>query len=156
SVLGVHYPTRFSTRRITEEAFEARRGTSLPVNDVNYSFDEEGFRHTGSEGHPDDYVVLFIGDSWTEGSGVADDGAYAATTERSLAKRGIRTRSLNAGMAGLGTAHELRLMRRILDRRHVDAVVFQIFPLNDLDDDWEDGGFGVENGRLVEFEPPRP
>lgn len=153
-ILGTQYPLRFNCG-VSESGVEARRGSSRVFDGAHYSFDAEGFRLTGPEA-PHDYVVLFVGDSWTEGRGVDDDLTFAAVTQRELAKRGIRVRSLNAGMAGLGTAHELRLLRRLLDRRHVDAVVFEIFPLNDLDDDWVDGGFSVENGRLVEHDPPRP
>jgi len=36
----------------------------------------------------------------------------------------------------------------------IDAVVFQILPNNDFRDNWEDGGFGLENGALVAYESP--
>jgi hypothetical protein len=38
----------------------------------------------------------------------------------------------------------------------VDAVVMESFPMNDLSDNIAFGGFGISDGRLVEFDPPRP
>jgi len=150
-ILGAHYALRAVD---SENFFFGRGGGSYTGAVGRHSFDAEGFRRTGPD-TPHDYEVLFVGDSFTEGDGVDDEFSFPAAAERSLAQRGIRARSLNAGMVGLGTAQELRLLRRILDRQRVDAVVLAVFPWNDLDDNREDGGFGVENGRLVEYDPPR-
>jgi len=60
-------------------------------------------------------------------------------------------------VTGFGTAHELRLLRNLLQRDDlsVAAVVFQVLPNNDLRDNWEDGGFDVADGQLVALDPPR-
>ncbi len=136
----------------SERRFHERASGEQTNNGTHYTYDAEGFR--GRAPHlPWDRTVLFIGDSFTEGSGVPDDGTFSAVAERELRQRGIRARCLNAGVHGLGAAQELRLTRELLDGRHVDALVVQVFPRNDLSDNWEDGGFSLENGRLVEHDP---
>jgi lysophospholipase L1-like esterase len=39
---------------------------------------------------------------------------------------------------------------------HIDALVVQSFPMNDFSDNVAYGGFGIEDGRLVEYETPKP
>ena len=154
--LGGDYSWRMSIGVCSESTFFFRPGSAFSdSNGQHYSYDAEGFRNTGLA-EPFDKTVLFIGDSFTEGRGVADDQTFAATTGRNLAKRGVRVRSLNAGIAGMGAAQELRLMRRLLDTTSVDAVVLQSFPHNDIADNWEDGGFALSGDRLVSHDPPAP
>jgi|SRR5579862_2264634 len=124
------------------------------INGTTLSYDESGFR-TGS-GLPYDRTVLFIGDSFTEGVGVADGETFARATERALRRDGIPARSLNAGQRGFGAAQELKVLRRVLAREPVDAVVVQSFPMNDLSDNIAFGGFGMADGHLVELDPPHP
>jgi lysophospholipase L1-like esterase len=113
-----------------------------------------GFRT--ADGPPAAQAVLFIGDSFTQGFGVDANRTFPSRACDRLHERGIAVRCLNAGVTGFGTAHELRLLRKLLDRGelHVAAVVLQVLPSNDLRDNWEDGGFGVEGGRLVSWDPP--
>jgi hypothetical protein len=42
------------------------------------------------------------------------------------------------------------------ERLKVDLVVVQVFPHNDLEDNWQDGGFAVADGQLLVVSPPRP
>ncbi len=119
-----------------------------------FTYDENGFR-IGS-GLPYDRTILFIGDSFTEGFGVGDDETFARATERALRRDGLLVRSLNAGNRGFGAAQELKVLRRVLARSPVDAIVMQSFPMNDLSDNLAYGGFGIVSGQLVEYETPSP
>lgn len=136
----------------SERLFHERASSDETRGGIHYTYDAQGFR--GQAPHPQpERTVLFIGDSFTEGSGVSDDGTFSAVAERELWERGVRVQCLNAGVHGLCAAQELRLLREILADRHVAAVVVQLFPHNDLSDNWEDGGFSLENGRLVDHDP---
>ncbi len=150
---GYHFPSF----RITDEPLSKRAARVMDENGVRYTFDQEGFRESGTVPTADARTVLFIGDSFTQGFGVSPDETFAAVTCTQLATRGINARCLNAGVSGYGTAHELRLLQTLLarDDLHIDAVVFQVLPNNDLSDNWEDGGFDVERGTLVVRDPPR-
>jgi lysophospholipase L1-like esterase len=136
-----------------DDSIEKRARRGATVQGRGFSYDEYGFR-TGS-GLPYDRSVLFIGDSFTEGVGVGDDETFARATERALRRGGIRVRSLNAGQRGFGAAQELKVLRRMLARLPVDAVVVQSFPMNDSSDNIAFGGFGITDGHLVEYDPPR-
>ena len=139
---------------IGDDAVERRANQASRETYGSLTFDENGFR-AGSR-LPYDRTILFIGDSFTEGRGVSDDDTFARATERALRRTGIRVRSLNAGHRGLGAAQELKVLRRMIARFSVDAVVVQSFPMNDLSDNLAYGGFGIENGQLVEYETPQP
>ena len=136
-----------------DDAVEKRAGQKTTNPGGPHTFDEYGFR-TGS-GLPYDRSVLFIGDSFTEGFGVGDDDTFARATERALRRHGVRARSLNAGHRGFGAAQELKVLRRMLARLPVDAVVVQSFPMNDPSDNVAYGGFGISEGRLVEHDSPQ-
>ncbi len=132
---------------------ESRARQAAQESYGTFTYDADGFR--AGSGLPYDRSVLFIGDSFTEGRGVSDDETFARAAERALRRAGLRVRSLNAGNRGFGPAQELKVLRRVLARFSVDAIVVQSFPMNDLSDNVAHGGFGVENGRLVEYEAPR-
>ncbi len=136
-----------------DDAVEERAGKQPPDQGPRISYDEYGFR-TGS-GLPYDRSVLFIGDSFTEGFGVDDDETFARATERALRRDGISARSLNAGHRGFGAAQELKVLRRMLSRFPVDAVVVESFPMNDPSDNVAFGGFDIADGHLVEHDSPR-
>jgi lysophospholipase L1-like esterase len=135
-----------------DDSVEQRAHKRWTAEGGTFSYDDYGFR-TGS-GLPYDRSILFIGDSFTEGFGVGDDETFARATERTLRRDGIMARSLNAGHHGFGAAQELKVLRRMLARFPVDAVVVQSFPMNDLSDNLAFGGFGVDADRLVEYDPP--
>jgi lysophospholipase L1-like esterase len=153
-VLVGRVDVHFQTNIASERDIENRRGMSREDEGFRCTFDADGFR---AEATPAvfDRTVLFVGDSFTQGYGVADGASFPAQTGRALARRGISARAVNAGDLGAGTAQELRLVRRLLARMRVDLIVLQVFPHNDLDDNWEDGGFTVTDGRLVEVSPAR-
>ncbi len=145
----------FTTMRLTDAVFTERAGRTVQDGSVRYTYDPTGFRI--ADGSRAEQAVLFIGDSFTEGFRVDAERSFPAQTCERLGERGVSVRCLNAGVTGFGTAHELRLMRRLLGRDdlHVAAIVFQVLPSNDFKDNWEDGGFGVEDGKLVAWDPPR-
>lgn len=152
--LDFHFPTS----RITDDRFTERAGKALDGNGVRYTFDAGGFRTSGARlPQAGGWTVLFIGDSFTQGFGVNADEAFPAVTCDRLLQQGVSAHCLNAGVTGFGTAHELRLLERLLQRKElpISAVVFQVLPNNDLKDNWEDGGFGLEGGHLVVYDPPR-
>ena len=138
-----------------DDAVEKRAGIRVMEDHGRriLSYDDRGFR-TGS-GLPYDRSVLFLGDSFTEGFGVGDDDTFARVAERALRRDGVSARSLNAGHRGFGAAQELKVLRRTLATMPVDAVVLESFPMNDPSDNIAYGGFGIADGRLVEYDPPR-
>jgi hypothetical protein len=101
-----------------------------------------GFR--GDEGFPkksDGPRVLFLGDSYTEGSGSDTTCNYPNVAVHTLnaerASRGARTFGLmNAGVAGYGPVEALALYRYLVDEGYqFDAVVMSLFLENDFTDD---------------------
>ena len=148
----------FPTARLTDDQFSRRAGAAFDGNGTRYAFDADGFRISDTPPATAGVrTVLFLGDSFTQGFGVSGSEAFPATTCDRLRARGITARCLNAGVTGFGTTHELRLLVKVLQRDDlaIDAVVFQVCPYNDLRDNWEDGGFGVEEGKLAVWNPPR-
>ncbi len=133
-------------------AEEERAGTRSQEAFGSLTFDEHGFR-VGT-GLPYTKTVLFLGDSFTEGMGVGDDDTFARATEMELRRAGVAVRSFNAGSRGFGPAQELKVLRRLLDRVAVDALVLQSFPMNDLSDNLAYGGFAYEGGQLIEHATP--
>jgi lysophospholipase L1-like esterase len=139
----------------SEHDFEKRRGTTVTYSGATQTFDQDGFRIERPLADSD-RTILFVGDSFTLGYGAPDGTSFVAYAAQALRQHGIKSNCLNAGSQRWGTAQELRLLRRLLDTRQVDAIVFQIFPFNDLRDNFEDGGFRVQEGRLIENNPPDP
>lgn len=135
---------------------EVQRRAGARRDDVfgSFTYDGDGFR-IGS-GLPYDRSVLFIGDSFTEGCGVSDQDTFPRATERALRRHGLATRTFNAGERGFGPAQQLQVLRRVLARIPMDAVVVQSFPMNDVSDNLAYGGFGIEDGILVEYPQPMP
>ena len=155
-LIGAAPGYRFPSFRITDDRFTGRANEEIDGNGVHYAFDENGFRRSAGLTPDDGLTVLFLGDSFTQGFGVDAEQTFPAFACARLIELGLTARCLNAGTSGFGTAHELRILRRLLARPElsIDAVVFQLLPNNDLRDNWEDGGFAVEEGRLVERVPP--
>ena len=82
--------------------------------------------------HPGTYRVLFLGDSFTAGSGVDDELTFVRIVERRLNARqpavGIDTYQVaNGGIVGSLTAHWVGLYKRVVDRFQPDLVVAVFF-----------------------------
>ena len=81
---GYHFPSS----RMTDERFTNRAGQAFDGNGVHYRFDADGFRESSAVPMPDGRTILFIGDSFTEGMGVAPDESFPAVTCDRLARQG--------------------------------------------------------------------
>lgn len=136
------------------EAISQRARQSYREAWGTFTYDDRGFR-IGS-GLPYERSVLFIGDSFTEGRGVGDADTFARAAERALRDDGLQVRALNAGQRGFGGAQELTVLRDVAAREPLDAIVLQVFPMNDLSDNLAYGGFGLDGDRLIAYDPPRP
>jgi hypothetical protein len=90
---------------------------------------------------PDAPRVLFLGDSYTEGSGRDAACNYpevaTATLNAARAARGLPPfEAMNAGVAGYGLEESLALLRFLREEAYAfDAVVLSVFVENDFSDD---------------------
>ncbi len=94
--------------------------------------------------------VLVLGDSYTAAVQLPEDVIFTTRLERTLnesAPPGSRTRVLNAGFNGFGTAHELLYF--LYEGRDLapDVVVLQ-YSFNDAGDTRDHGGVRWSDGRL--------
>jgi hypothetical protein len=78
-------------------------------------------------------TALFLGDSFTYGSGVGDDGTFSSVTQGLLVERNANVRVLNAGNSGIGTDFELRYFQ-LRGKLEKPAVVDVFFFGNDFTD----------------------
>ena len=85
------------------------------------------------EAKPTDYRVLFLGDSFTYGTGVNDDQTFAALVEKTLRADRLSVEVINAGCPGKGTDYELKCFQTVGRKFHPDLTVLCFFP-NDFQD----------------------
>lgn len=80
--------------------------------------------------------VLFLGDSYTEGSGHDVSCNYPEVAATTLAElRGRPVAVMNAGVAGYGPRDTVRLLRHLLAEGYqADAIVYGLFLENDFSD----------------------
>jgi lysophospholipase L1-like esterase len=80
--------------------------------------------------------VLFLGDSYTEGSGSSKECNYPDVAERVLGTRlGRDVEVMNAGVSGYGPKEALTLFRELKRMGYdFDAVVYNVFVENDFTD----------------------
>jgi hypothetical protein len=85
---------------------------------------------------PDGLRVLFLGDSYTEGSGRGPACNYPDVVESELSRHmGVDVEVLNAGVSGYGPVDALRLLRLLIEEGfRFDAVVYNLFLENDFTD----------------------
>lgn len=97
-----------------------------------------GFRSTAPlPAEPSGARVLFLGDSYTEGSGRGFACNYPEVVERDLrARLGPSLEVMNAGVGGYGPREEAKLLRLLVDDGvRFDAIVVSVFLENDVTDD---------------------
>jgi lysophospholipase L1-like esterase len=105
-----------------------------PEYQATYSINPDGFRDAkqwSSQKRPGTVRVLLLGDSFTFGQGSDYDQIWPVLAERELARKGTKVELVKAGIQGLDTRGELILMRQLVQRYSVDAVVVG-FLINDL------------------------
>lgn len=98
---------------------------------VRFTTDGRGLRATphGEARVPDRRRVLFVGDSFTQGSQVAAHELFTVRIERELE----RTECFNAGVGGYSTLQELRALPAQLTAYAPDVVVLVVYE-NDFQD----------------------
>jgi hypothetical protein len=89
---------------------------SIPVR-----FNSDGFRDTEFQ-HDERNVILFLGDSSTEGHGVLHDSTFVSRVERQLRTRRPNITCWNAARSGTGTVEQVRILERLLSK--YDHVTF--------------------------------
>lgn len=105
-----------------------------PEYQVEYAINSEGFRDAKVrpvQKPPGLTRVLLLGDSFTFGRGVNYEQTWPVLAEKRLERRGLGIDLVKAGIEGADTRSELILMRRLVKRYDVDAVVVG-FLINDL------------------------
>jgi lysophospholipase L1-like esterase len=105
------------------------------VYSFRYSNNSLGWRGRREyrEAKQTDYRVLFLGDSFTYGTGVNDDQTFAAQIEKNLRAGQVSVEVLNAGCPGKGTDYELKCFQTLGRKFHPDLTVLA-FVGNDFQD----------------------
>jgi hypothetical protein len=85
------------------------------------------------EAKPTDYRVLFLGDSFTYGTGVDDDQIFAVRVEQDLRAGRMSVEVMNAGCPGKGTDYQLKFFQILGRKFHPDLTVMGFFG-NDFQD----------------------
>ena len=105
------------------------------VYSFRYSNNSLGWRGSREyrEAKQTDYRVLFLGDSFTYGTGVNDDQTFAARVEKDLRAGQVAVEVMNAGAPGKGTDYELKCFQTVGRKFHPDLTVLGFF-CNDFQD----------------------
>ena len=102
-------------------------GCLPPGARMTYPLNSHGMR--GPEPDPFRPKVLFVGDSFTFGEGVAYEDTFVARVERALARRGgPPPQAIDAGMPGYGTVEEAARLPEYLRELAPQAVVVVYVP----------------------------
>jgi hypothetical protein len=123
--------------------------------DYQYTVNSQGFRSRADIGlkSPHSKRILFVGDSFTFGVGVNDSATYPARVEARLRRWcGAPVESINAGVGGFGTSHELSFLQHYGWRLDPDVVVLG-FLTSDPEDNSLQGLHRLANGQLEEIPP---
>jgi hypothetical protein len=141
--------------KVQKRGFTALRWT--PEFTMRFTTNSLGFRgpEPGSLA-PSSGVLLFVGDSYTEGYGVNDGEEFPQLVARQLAELGAgnQLRVVNAGVGDTGTARALKFLRLYAERACGPAqhtfLVYQTTE-NDLMDNEREGFFALDaTGQFVD------
>ena len=121
---------------------------TVPIRTNRYGFRGEEWRFDS------DLKILILGDSFTFGYGVEEDGIYPVIVERSLKAEGSLVSVYNAGVPGYGTIHEYSLLTELYEIIQPDVVILAYTAGSDLRDNIEfllepEHGLEVRDGYLV-------
>src|SRR5207302_1625735 len=88
---------------------EHRPNSRAHLMGVDVVINSKGLRNReiAYERRPGTLRILMLGDSFTEGWGVASSDTFASRVERLLAERGIAAEVINAGVGNYNTAMEV-------------------------------------------------
>ena len=98
---------------------EAGWRTSRLFEQIN----ELGFRGQKIIYSKDDYVVLLVGDSQVEASGVEWEQSPGPALERALNSKGLKTKVVTIGSGGWGNDQQLLVLPEYFRKYRADAVV---------------------------------
>lgn len=114
---------------IGEQRQEGR--AEVRVNSQGFRGPEVEYRRA-----PNVYRVAVLGDSFVEAFQVSDHDSFTRVAEKKLAScpalLGRKVEILNFGVRGYGTAQEVLLQERVLERFHPEVLVLGFFAGNDL------------------------
>jgi len=112
-----------------------------------------GFRADYPYKHePNHPRILFLGDSYTEGSGRSNACNYPNVVEKVLRGYGADYEVMNAGVAGYGPVDALNLLELLRDERYrVNALVYNLFTENDFTDNLPETERRVVGGIIFRF-----
>jgi hypothetical protein len=114
--------------------------------------DERGFKRTEFPFEQGTPVVLFVGDSFTEGLDVASADTFVNLFGRRMRAAGLRGRPVNAGVNGYGALEECWTVEHYAVDLGARVVVANLFP-NDVDSNYLAviGGAPVPEERYTEM-----
>lgn len=84
-----------------------------------------GYSRAAKSSHKEEHVLVFLGDSLTEGYGVAKEKAYPALIETKIKTAGLRWRVINAGISGSTSASAKGRLQWLL-KSHPKIVVLAL------------------------------
>jgi lysophospholipase L1-like esterase len=87
------------------------------------------------EKRPEARRIVFLGDSFTEGLGLAHEHTIPAVVERRLAAEGERVEALNGGRASFSPLLEYQRLKRFFGDGYRADVVVVLFDLSDVQDE---------------------
>ena len=103
---------------------------------------------------PDHPRILFLGDSYTEGSGRSSACNYPSVVEKVLRDQRGDAEVMNAGVAGYGPVDALNLLRLLREEGYrFDALVYNLFTENDFTDNLPETDRRIVGGII--FRSPR-
>jgi len=103
---------------------------------------------------PDHPRILFLGDSYTEGSGRSSACNYPSVVEKVLRDRRGDAEVMNAGVAGYGPVDALNLLGLLREEGYrFDALVYNLFTENDFTDNLPETDRRIVGGII--FRSPR-
>jgi len=113
--------------------YRHRPGLRATFGGVEVAFNELGFRERPIGPRPPGHIrIVVLGDSVTLGWGVPAERTYARRLEDLLRHRGIPAETINTGVNGYNTEHQLQTLRVHGERLRPDAMVL-LYVENDIE-----------------------
>jgi lysophospholipase L1-like esterase len=117
---------------LSEAVLRIMPGLMMPDKAMVYEENKEGFRDINHELNalPDVLRVVFIGDSYTQGNGVAIQQTFAALTPKLLAAKlkTCRIEGFNCGVGGANVQFNLHVLKDKAWKYNPDLIVLGFVP----------------------------